>query len=200
MNWRWVEADVAFAIHDRQLAEHGGLDGVRDRGAVESALARPQNPAAYGAPDAAAAYAYGLARNHGFADGNKRTAWVVARLFLADNGHTPKFDPLDAIRTMEGVAAGAIDEAQLARWFRDRIIPPDIKLLREPDWNPELTGYVSLLVEVRRSELVVVLSRDVLDNVFGVGEVQTPATTFVRVARQHLARILATVAAVTNDP
>ena len=127
MTWRWVEADVAFAIHDRQLAEHGGLDGVRDRGAVESALVRPQNLAVYGTPDAAdlaAAYAYGLARNHGFADGNKRTAWVVARLFIADNDCTLKFDPLDAIRTMEGVAAGAIDEAQLARWFRDRIIPP----------------------------------------------------------------------------
>ena len=135
MTWRWVEADVAFAIHDRQLAEHGGLDGVRDRGAVESALARPQNLAAYGAPDAAdlaAAYAYGLERNHGFADGNIRTAWVVARLFLADNGHTLKFDPLDAIRTMKGVAAGAMDEAQLARWFREGIIPPDIKPDREP--------------------------------------------------------------------
>ena len=126
MTWRWVEANVAFAIHDRQLAEHGGLDGVRDRGAVESAVARPQNLVAYGAPevaDLAAAYAYGLARNHGFADGNKRTAWVVARLFIADNGYTLRFDPLDAIRTMEGVAAGAIDEALLARWFRDRIIP-----------------------------------------------------------------------------
>jgi death-on-curing protein len=121
--WRWVAADVVFAIHDRQLAEHGGLDGVRDRGAVESALARPQNLAAYGAPDAAdlaTAYACGLARNHGFADGNKRTAWVVARLFLADNDQTLAFDPLDAIRTMEGVAAGAIDEALLAQWFRDR--------------------------------------------------------------------------------
>jgi len=129
MTWRWVGAEVAFAIHDRQLAEHGGLDGVRDRGAVESALARPQNLAAYGEPDAAdlaAAYAFGIARNHGFADGNKRTAWVVARLFFADNGCTLKFDPLDAIRTMEGVAAGAIDEARLARWFRDRVILSDI--------------------------------------------------------------------------
>ena len=127
MTWRWVRADVVFAVHDRQLAEHGGLDGVRDRGAVESALARPQNLAAYGAPDVAdlaAAYAYGLARNHGFSDGNKRTAWVVARLFIADNDYTLKFDPLDAIRTMEGVAAGAIDEAQLAQWFRDRLISP----------------------------------------------------------------------------
>ena len=113
-----------FAVHDRQLAEHGGMDGVRDRGAIESALARPMTIAGYGTPDAAdlaAAYACGLARNHGFVDGNKRTAWVVARLFLADNGLSLAFDPLDAIRTMEGVAAGRIDDAALADWFRLRI-------------------------------------------------------------------------------
>ena len=84
--------DVAFAIHDHQLAEHGGPEGVRDAGALESALARPRNLAAYERPDAAAlaaAYAYGLARNHPFADGNKRTAWVVARVFLAINGLSP---------------------------------------------------------------------------------------------------------------
>ena len=119
--WRWVQTSVVFAIHDRQLAEHGGMDGIRDRGAIESALARPLNLAGYGTPDAAAlaaAYAYGLARNHGFVDGNKRTAWVVARLFLADNGLSLVFDPLHAIRTMEGVAAGRVDEAALADWFR----------------------------------------------------------------------------------
>ncbi|WP_206951511.1 type II toxin-antitoxin system death-on-curing family toxin [Trinickia acidisoli] len=122
--WRWVRADLTYAIHDRQLAEHGGLDGVRDKGAVESALARPQNLDVYASADAAAlaaAYAYGLARNHGFTDGNKRTAWVVARLFLADNGYRLKFDPVDAVRTMETVAAGALDEAALAEWFRQRI-------------------------------------------------------------------------------
>lgn len=122
--WRWVRADLTYAIHDRQLAEHGGLDGVRDKGAVESALARPQNLDIYASADAAAlaaAYAYGLARNHGFTDGNKRTAWVVARLFLADNGYRLKFDPTDAVRTMETVAAGALDEAALAEWFRQRI-------------------------------------------------------------------------------
>lgn len=122
--WRWVRADLTYAVHDRQLAEHGGLDGVRDKGAVESALARPQNLDVYAGADAAAlaaAYAYGLARNHGFADGNKRTAWVVARLFLADNGYRLKFDPTDAVKTMETVAAGALDEAALAEWFRQRI-------------------------------------------------------------------------------
>ena len=123
--WRWVESSVVFAIHDRQLAEHGGMDGIRDRAMVESAMARPAQFAHYGNPDAAdlaAAYAYGIAKNHGFVDGNKRTAWVTARLFLADNGRRLQFDPIDAIRTMERVAAGRIGEDELARWFRERII------------------------------------------------------------------------------
>jgi death-on-curing protein len=79
MVWRWVAKDVVLAIHDRQIAEHGGTPGIRDVGIVDSALARPQNLDAYGQPDIAdlaAAYAYGIAKNHGFADGNKRTAWV----------------------------------------------------------------------------------------------------------------------------
>ncbi len=119
--WRWVGLNVVLAIHDRQLAEHGGADGIRDRNAIESALARPLNLAAYGNPDAAdlaAAYAYGLASNHGFVDGNKRTAWVTARLFLADNGQRLEFDPLDAIRVLEDVAGSHIDDADLAGWFR----------------------------------------------------------------------------------
>lgn len=125
-DWRWVDVNVAYAIHDRQLVEHGGLDGVRDRGAVDSALARPRNLAAYSEPDAAdlaAAYAFGLARNHGFTDGNKRTAWVIARLFLADNGYPARFDPADAVRTMEAVAAGTIEETALAAWLRRHIGP-----------------------------------------------------------------------------
>jgi len=124
--WRWIGSEVTYAIHDRQLAQHGGLDGVRDPGAVESALARPRNLAGYEAPDApqlAAAYAFGLARNHGFNDGNKRTAWVIARLFLADNGCRLVFDPVDAIKTMEGVAAGIVSEDELATWFRTRLKP-----------------------------------------------------------------------------
>ena len=119
--WRWLGASLVHAIHDRQLAEHGGLAGVRDLGAIESALARPQNLVAYGAPDAAdlsAAYAYGLARNHGFADGNKRTAWIVARVFLADNSHRLRFDPADAVRTVERLAAGTLPEEALAAWLR----------------------------------------------------------------------------------
>jgi death-on-curing protein len=122
--WRWVDPQVVQAVHENQLAEHGGLDGVRDAGLIESALGRPQNLAAYGDPDVAdlaAAYAYGLAKNHGFADGNKRTAWVVARLFLADNGHTLRFDRIDAIKMVELLAAGTIDELAVAEWFRARI-------------------------------------------------------------------------------
>ena len=122
--WRWIGIQLVHAIHDRQLAEHGGLAGVRDEGAVASALARPQNLSVYGDPDAAdlaAAYAYGLARNHGFSDGNKRTAWVISRLFLADNGHRLSFDPIDAVRIVEGTAGGAVSEQVLASWFRERL-------------------------------------------------------------------------------
>jgi death-on-curing protein len=125
VTWRWVAANVVYAIPDRQLAEQGGRDGIRDRGVIESALARPQNLLSYGDPDGAAlaaAYAFGLARNHGFIDGNKRTAWIVARLFLADNGFTLKFEPHDAIRQMEGLAAGAVTENAMAQWFRDHVV------------------------------------------------------------------------------
>jgi death-on-curing protein len=124
MNWRWIRGDVLYAVHDRQIAEHGGLEGIRDRGAVESALARPQNLSAYGEPDAAAlaaAYAFGLARNHGFADGNKRSAWIAARLFLADNGYRLKFDQANAIRTVEALAAGTLSEDEMADWIRQRM-------------------------------------------------------------------------------
>ena len=122
--WRWLARDVVYAIHDRQLAEHGGPDGVRDPRAIESALARPRNLAAYATPDAAdraAAYAFGLARNHGFVDGNKRTAWVAARLFLADNRRRFEFEPMDAVRIMEGVAGGLVNETELCNWFRRRL-------------------------------------------------------------------------------
>ena len=123
-DWRWVPLNVVLAIHDRQITEHGGLGGVRDLGLVESALARPENLDSYGNPDAAdlaAAYLFGLANNHGFADGNKRTAWVVARLFLMDNGLRLSFDPHEAIATVENVASGKLDEAGSAGWLRSRL-------------------------------------------------------------------------------
>jgi death-on-curing protein len=114
-----------YAVHDRQLAEHGGLPGLLDEGVFEAAVARPRNLAAYQKPDTAAlaaSYVYGVIRNHPFADGNKRTAWVVARLFLADNGFRLQFEPADAVRTMEAVASGTLSEAEPAVWFRKRIL------------------------------------------------------------------------------
>lgn len=123
-DWVWIEASVASAIHDRQIAEHSSPAGTRDQGALESALARPKNLAAYGEPDVAqlaAAYANGIAQNHPFVDGNKRTAWVIARLFLMANGVKFNFDKSDAIRTMLKLAAGEISEDELAEWFRARV-------------------------------------------------------------------------------
>ena len=107
----WLSLDLALAIHDRQLAEHGGPTGVRDQGMLESALARPLNQWTYGEDDLcalAAAYAYGIARNHPFADGNKRTAWVFARLFLRLNGQALSFAPREAIDIVLALAAGEV--------------------------------------------------------------------------------------------
>lgn len=121
----WLDATDASAIHDRQLAEHGGGVGVRDAGLLESALARPVNRWNYGEDDRcalAAAYAFGMARNHPFTDGNKRTAWVLARLFLALNGVTIAFEPEDAIRTMQALAGGELSEEELADWFRGHLV------------------------------------------------------------------------------
>jgi len=124
--WRWVAEAVVFAIHDAQLAEHGGMAGVRDRTPVESALARPLNLAALGAPDAAdlaAAYAYGICRNHGFVDGNKRTAYVVAYVFLLDNGFELAATDAESVATMLALAAGEMPEPELAAWFRVYLSP-----------------------------------------------------------------------------
>jgi death-on-curing protein len=126
MTWRCVSLELVHAIHDRQLSEHGGSVGIRDAGAIESAVMRPQNLAGYvnsDIADLAAAYAFGLARNHGFVDGNKRTAWVIARLFLADNGTQLRFNRAEAVKTVEALAAGTLGEAKRAEWFRERIAP-----------------------------------------------------------------------------
>ena len=128
MTWNWVSPPVVYAVHDKQLAEHGGLSGVRDLNAVELALNRAPNLDAYGNPladvaDLAAAYVYGLATSHGFSDGNKRTAWVIGRLFLAINGVRLKFAQADAINLMLAVAGGNSTEEQVAAWIRQRIAP-----------------------------------------------------------------------------
>jgi death-on-curing protein len=121
---RWLSPEIALAVHDRQLAEHGGPTGLRDPGALESALARPVNRWSYGEDDPcalAAAYAFGIARNHPFADGNKRTAWVMARLFLRLNGRVLEFAERDAIATVLALAAGDLSEDELADWFRGHL-------------------------------------------------------------------------------
>jgi death on curing protein len=119
--WLWLDADVLRAVHEEQLSEHGGAPGTRDEGLFESALARPLHLAAYGSPDAAdlaAAYGFGLARNHPFIDGNKRTAFVAVELFLELNGHELVAADADCVLTMLAVAAGQMDEPAFARWLR----------------------------------------------------------------------------------
>jgi death on curing protein len=124
--WTWLSAAVLRAVHDEQLAEHGGAAGVRDEGLFESALARPLNLVAYGDPDAAAlvaAYGFGLARNHPFIDGNKRTAFVALELFLECNGRRLGAEDADCVLTMLDVAAGSLDEDGLADWIRRHLQP-----------------------------------------------------------------------------
>lgn len=123
-DWRFVGESVVFAIHAQEIARHGGRDGLRDPGALQAALARPRHLATYGTPDIAdlaAAYAFAIAKAHAFADGNKRTAWVVARLFLADNGHRMSFERAEAVEAMVDLAAGAMSEPNFAAWLRSRL-------------------------------------------------------------------------------
>ncbi|MCL2344371.1 MAG: type II toxin-antitoxin system death-on-curing family toxin [Desulfobulbus sp.] len=123
-DWTWITAAAAVAIHAEQLAEHGGAEGVRDAGLLDSAMARPQNVAAYGEPDAAAlaaAYAYGIARNHPFVDGNKRTAAVVSETFLILNGQTLTATDAELVVAFLALAAGELAEEQLADWFRQYV-------------------------------------------------------------------------------
>jgi death-on-curing protein len=115
---------VILAVHDEQLAEHGGAHGLRDGGLLDSALARPQHLLSYGDPDVselAAAYGWGIARNHPFVDGNKRTALVAAELFLVLNGYELLADNADCVVTMLSVAAGEMAEDDFAAWIRGHI-------------------------------------------------------------------------------
>ena len=120
----WLDSRDAMAIHDRQIAEHGGIGGLRDANLLASALARAVNQWNYGNTDPAtlaAAYAFGIARNHPFADGNKRTAWVLARLFLALNGPKLSFDKAQATQMVIALAAGELSEDELTDWFRSHL-------------------------------------------------------------------------------
>lgn len=123
----WIDKALALAIHDRQLAEHGGISGVRDEALLDSALARPQQLHAYGQPlpdvaDLAASLAFGLARNHAFVDGNKRTAHVCYRVFLKLNDCDLQASPEDKYAAMIGLAEGSLSESEFAQWLRQRII------------------------------------------------------------------------------
>ena len=122
----WLLEETLTAIHHRQIAEHGGSEGLRDEGLLLSALARPQNLLAYAEPtpdlaSLAAAYAYGIARNHPFVDGNKRTALVAARTFLILNGVDLDATQDDKVLTFLNLADGAVSEEELADWIRKRI-------------------------------------------------------------------------------
>lgn len=123
---KWLELRSITILHDDVIAEHGGLLGVRDQGALESAVARPRNKWLYGEEDVvrlAAAYGFGLARNHAFADGNKRIAYVAAELFLILNGFRLVADDEEKIATFLSLAAGGLSEEPLAEWLRSRAQP-----------------------------------------------------------------------------
>jgi death-on-curing protein len=118
----WLKMPIVLAIHDEQLAIHGGSIGLRDSGLLESALARRQNKWNYeeaGLPELAAAYGYGIARNHPFVDGNKRTALLAIYTFLGINGVDFVVAEADAAAMILALAAGEVSEASLARWIRD---------------------------------------------------------------------------------
>ena len=119
-------ADVVLAIHSRQLAEHGGPSGIRDEGLLESALAAPVNRWRYeqsGIPELAACYAFHLAGNHPFTDGNKRTAYICMRLFLRLNGMDLVAEPEKKIRVMIDLSAGRLSLDELAAWVAEMIEP-----------------------------------------------------------------------------
>lgn len=133
----WIERSLALAIHERQLAEHGGSVGVRDEQLLESALARPQQRHAYGDPapdlaELAASLAYAIARNHPFIDGNKRTAHVSYRVFLALNDVEFSATDEDKYATMLALAEGGLSEADFAAWLRQRIAHKRGKGVQEP--------------------------------------------------------------------
>jgi len=124
--WTWVDKGVVLAIHHEQISEHGGETGLRDEGLLDSALARPRNKAGHEdvkVSKLAAAYAYGLTRNHPFLDGNKRTALVVMELFLALNDHMLKANDQACLETFLSLADGSLSETALTMWVEASIEP-----------------------------------------------------------------------------
>jgi death-on-curing protein len=126
MTWRWLSRRIITSIHVKQIQRHGGGHGIRDEGLLDSALARPQNLAAYEEPtifELGASYAFGIARNHPFVDGNKRTAFVAAALFLRLNGQILGADQAETAVVFLRLAAGELSEAELAEWLRRNSAP-----------------------------------------------------------------------------
>ena len=124
-SWNWLEEGVVIAVHAEQIAEHGGSNGLRDRGLLSSALARPQNLVGYGTPtvfDLAAAYAYGIVQNHPFINGNKRTGFLAAYVFLALNGWKLIASEASAVEAVLALASGGIGEAEFAGWIKAQSI------------------------------------------------------------------------------
>ena len=124
--WVWIERSVVIAAHNEQLAEHGGAAGTRDQGLLESALARAENLAAYGDPDVAAlaaAYGFGIIRNHPFVDGNKRAGLIATELFLALNGFELVVGDAECVTIILALAAGELDETEFAGWLRLHLEP-----------------------------------------------------------------------------
>lgn len=123
---RWLTVTAIHTMHEELIAEHGGSSGVRDQGLLESALARPQNLLAYGKPALAelgASYAFGIARNHPFVDGNKRTALMAAYVFLGLNGQRLVAPEAEAVVMMQELASGACGEAEFAAWLATHLEP-----------------------------------------------------------------------------
>jgi death on curing protein len=119
---RWIDKRVLLILHAESLAEHGGAEGLRDEGLLDAALARPENHFAYGGPDiflTAAAYAFGIAKNHPFVDGNKRAAFLACGVFLELNGWRLEVDPDVATAAVFDLAAGDLHEDGFAAWLRD---------------------------------------------------------------------------------
>ena len=126
MSWRWISKPALLLLHAESLAEHGGGQGLRDEGLLDSALARPQNLAAYGNPDhaaLAASYGLGLAKNHAFVDGNKRAALLATGLFLYLNGWRLTASQADTTLAMLSLAAGELSEDAFAAWLRAHSVP-----------------------------------------------------------------------------
>lgn len=124
---KWLKEKVVTAVHSRQLAEHGGMDGVRDAGLLSSALARPRNVFAYTTPKPdlatlAAAYAYGIIKNHPFVDGNKRTGYVLCRTFLKLNGTDIDATDIEKYQVVIAAADGSLSEEQFASWLREKLV------------------------------------------------------------------------------